>query len=131
MTPFEKRLKEAPRREIPAHWREEILMAASKIHHPSLWMAVFLKFRNPQSTIRNLLWPHPYAWGALAACWALIALLSFSGPRGEALYAVTPAGMKPVEISPEHYASYLRARNILLAGTSDSEPSVPVDRRKL
>ncbi len=131
MTPLEKRLKETPPRPIPSEWRTEIL-AAAKAQSPSWPLASsLLLIRDPHSALRNLLWPHPYAWGALAACWIVIALLSFSGPRGEALYAVTPAGMKPVEISTEYYAAYLRARDILLADNFDPAPVVWIERRKL
>jgi hypothetical protein len=47
-------------RQVPASWRREILNAA------------------PASTWREWLWPSPVAWGAVAAAWALIALLQLA-----------------------------------------------------
>lgn len=131
MTPFEKRLKNTPLRHPPAAWREEILAAAVPDRRPSGRLALMLKFRNPQSTIRNFLWPHPAAWGALAACWLVIAALNFSGPRGPALYAVTPPGMTPLDISPQLYAAYLEARDLFLAETPEPAPPPRLDHRKL
>ncbi len=118
MTPLEKRLSAIPFPEPPAAWRREILAAAE----PAKRRHWFL----------GLLWPHPYAWGALAACWGLIVALNFSGPRGPELYAVTPKGMKPLEISTEEYFVYLRVREAMLAEAGERQPFAPrLDPRKL
>lgn len=118
MTPFEKRLSEIPLEEPPAEWRREILAAAEPAERRHwLW---------------GLLWPHPYAWGALATCWVLIAVLNFSGPRGPELYAVTPKGMKPMEISTDEYVVYLRVREAILAEAAEPRsPFFRLDRQKL
>jgi hypothetical protein len=132
MTPFEKRLAKTPLRQPPGSWRSEILTRAERTRAQSL-VAIFLAgIENPKSKIQNLLWPHPAAWGALAACWLVIAALNLSGPRGPDLYAVTPAGIEPAEISTERYAAYLHLRDRLLAYQSDSSPSILwLDPRKL
>ena len=71
---FEKRLQRQPLREVPSRWREEILEAAraataprhaSRITHQVPWW-------------RELFWPCPQAWAALAAAWLLIFALNFA-----------------------------------------------------
>lgn len=126
MTDFEKHLSRAVVRQIPSHWREEILAAAEKSQPEPASSGI----RAFYLTIRGLLWPHPAAWAALAACWTLTGLLCLSCPRGPALYAVTPPGVKPLNITPEQYAVYLMARDALLARPSPGEPE-PFNRRKL
>ncbi len=122
MIPFEKRIAETPLRPVPPEWRGEILAAAQTPDRHSRWIA----------SVYALLWPHPYAWGALAACWVAIAALNFSGPRGPELYAVTPKGMKPIDISPEQYVEYVRLRDrLLLASEAPEERSYRIDRSKL
>lgn len=129
MTSFEKQIRKAPLRSLPPQWREEILTTAMR-RRPSWGTAFPGKFRNPKSKIRNFFWPHPAAWGVLAACWLLAAALCFSGPRGKELYAVTPPGVKKVNVNPEQYAAYLKARDDL---TGESTPAAPFlfNRKKL
>jgi len=81
MTPFEQQLAETPLRDLPPEWRARLVPPRRNF----AWRAF----------IRHLFWPHPLAWGALAACWAVIAGLNFSGPRGPELYAVSPSGSHP------------------------------------
>jgi len=65
---FEEKLRRQPRREIPANWREEILgpLRAVGTARPAPWW-------------RQWLWPHPVAWGALAAAWLAIFALAYAG----------------------------------------------------
>ena len=103
---FEQRLSKTPLREIPASWREEILGAAHEDHrrNPGAFgVLVTGKFvtmvgtagpavpkiglRNLKLMMRNALWPHPFAWGALAALWLAILSLNHSGPHEDRLYA--------------------------------------------
>lgn len=128
MTPFEKHLSEIPPRTVPEDWREAILGTARKKKSGSFLAAI----QNPKSKIKSFLWPHPWAWATLTACWLLIAGLNFSGPRGPELYAVTPKGTVPLKITPEAYAVYVEMRNQWLAQNVPTETSlVPFDRRKL
>jgi len=61
------------------------------------------------------LWPHPMAWGAVAALWLVIFALNFSGPRGDALLASNHP-VKPVSAEElAQAANRLRERRILLA----------------
>ena len=77
--PFENRLKRLPQRQVPGEWRKEILSAASK-PQAVLRLAVssnsFLSNLNRRLTA--IFWPHPVAWGALAAIWILISAVNFS-----------------------------------------------------
>lgn len=126
MTDFEKLLGQAAVRQIPPHWRGEILTEAEKHRSESARPGVLAFYL----AVRGLLWPHPAAWAALAACWILTGLLCFTSPRGTALYAVTPPGVKPVEITPESYAAYLKARDSIILWQPRPEPPV-FNRRDL
>jgi hypothetical protein len=61
---FEKRLQDLPMREVPGHWKAQILAAAQP--QPAWW--------------REWLWPSPRAWAGLAAAWGIIFLLSVTAP---------------------------------------------------
>lgn len=118
MTPFEKRLAEIPLREPSAEWRAAILAPIG----------------NRKSKIQNLLWPHPWAWGALAACWLAVAILNFSGPRGKGLYTVVPQDRWPANFDSAAYAAYVGWRNFLLAEnrfSSGGTATATLDRGKL
>ena len=89
---FEQRLAAIPHRELPPEWRTRILSTARAAE------------RIPWSThLAALLWPHPLAWGALVTGWLAIAALNFTGPRGESLYAVTPATYRDRLPSAQEY----------------------------
>jgi hypothetical protein len=66
---FEKQLQRQPPRELPREWRAQILDAAFR--PAPLSMAAWLA---------SWLWPHPRAWGGLAAAWVVILLLHFTSP---------------------------------------------------
>ena len=71
---FEKRLQRTPLRQPPTEWRKEILAASERNRHTNA-------VRGPtcaatwQRKLRELFWPHPIAWGAIAALWMAIALV--------------------------------------------------------
>ena len=71
--PFEQRLQRQPLREAPSAWREEILVAASAAagSRPSTLDA------RPVFWWRELFWPCPQAWAALASVWLLVLGLNF------------------------------------------------------
>jgi len=76
---FEQRLQRQPLREMPSAWREEILSAAHKTessHHRSPERLAAQK--RGEGGWRARFWPHPTAWGALAAVWLVILGLHFT-----------------------------------------------------
>jgi len=87
---FEKRLQRQPLRQLPDEWREEILSAARQAaaaqpappvlrsttaedgrttYHVAASRSLLATLHHQLST---LLWPHPVAWGGLAAVWVVI-----------------------------------------------------------
>jgi len=71
---FEHLLEQQPLRPPPPGWREEILTdtrirsALSARSGPG--------HRSLLAGICNMLWPHPAAWGGMAACWVAILTLN-------------------------------------------------------
>jgi hypothetical protein len=126
MTEFETHLRTVPVREIPPHWRAGILAAAEGREETAqrgslagLW-----------EIFRGLLWPHPAAWAVLAACWLVVTVLCFSGPRGPSLYVVTPPDLEPVRVAPESYVLHRQALEGMLKESWLSE-NLPRDRTRL
>lgn len=70
---FEKRLSSQPLKGIPADWRAEILTAARKQQVQAVRHSAF----GIPHWLSNILWPHPAAWGGLAAVWLVIFALNF------------------------------------------------------
>ena len=83
---FEESLRRQPLREIPADWRESILphAIAAREAAPVLKRSFLATLNHHLST---LLWPHPKAWGALAAVWIAIAVFHFSGSEPSVQYS--------------------------------------------
>jgi hypothetical protein len=125
MEQFEQRLKGHPWRQIPAEWREQILSAAaSQRAQKSQPLAgrSFLSVLNERLT--SLLWPHPAAWGGLAAIWIFIFVVNFSiRDQGPAM------AEKVVPQSPEVVAQ-LKQQQRLLAELLGANDSPDADRPK-
>ena len=62
---IEARLQRQPPRALPAEWRAEILSAARTASEPR-------QAAPRRSWWREMFWPHPVAWGALASVWVVI-----------------------------------------------------------
>jgi hypothetical protein len=103
MTPLERQLAATPRREPPAALRDRVLAAAREARREK-WRARFA-----------WMWPHPLAWAAVAGAWTLIAAINLAGPRGDALYAVTPAAYRDRMPDAREYLARLEAERRLLA----------------
>ena len=118
MEQFERRLKGQPLRPLPAEWRREILSAANEAqparHAQSAANSSFLSRLHQR--LLSLLWPHPVAWGGLAAVWILIvaAHVSLRDPV-PVMAEKTPAP------SPEAVAELQQQQHLLaeLLGTYD------------
>ena len=88
---LEQKLQRQPLRQIPAAWRDEILSAAqsaSAFRHPS-------RVTRHSAWWRELFWPAPQAWAALAAAWLVILAADFATrdatPMLAARHAVPPS----------------------------------------
>lgn len=76
MNEFEKQLANQPLKSVPTEWRSQILNEA-RAHEPR-------DVRAPETGslawLRELFWPCPQAWGALAALWIVIAVFKSITP---------------------------------------------------
>jgi hypothetical protein len=127
MEPFEQRLKSQPPRQVPAVWRQDILSAAREaqplqkaaiVHRESLFSLLSRR-------LASLFWPHPVAWGGLAAIWILIFAVHLSQQDN------APAMAKKVSTpSPEMIAELGQQQRLLveLMGAKDASDA---DRPKL
>jgi hypothetical protein len=77
---FEQTLKRQPLRPLPAAWRTEVLAAARAAADPTPSAAAARRrSESPLAArLRSWLWPHPVAWGGVAAAWLLILALAYS-----------------------------------------------------
>lgn len=77
---FECRLQRTPLRQPPDEWREHILNATADavLGEKRLKSATRRRAFVPlwRARLRELLWPHPVAWGAIAAAWMAIGVLN-------------------------------------------------------
>jgi len=71
---FEQHLRRQPLRHMPSAWRDEVLAAANAAagSRPSTLDA------RPVSWWRELCWPHPAAWAALAGVWLVMLGVQFA-----------------------------------------------------
>lgn len=72
---FEQHLQRQPLRAAPDAWRGPILAAARTPRRTEAQQAASTARMN---LLREWLWPHPVAWGGLAACWFAIVTLHFA-----------------------------------------------------
>ena len=102
---FEKRMQELPMREVPGHWKAQILAGAQPQH--AWW--------------QEWLWPNPRAWAGLAAAWGIIFLLSVSA-------ADEPAATgRKASASWQSFAFWQQETEMIaqLSGTEESRPAPP------
>ena len=93
--PLEKMLREQPLREIPPHWRPEILSAARQAQpHVSRVTCQVSRIMYHVSRLRALLWPSPQAWAGLATVWLVILAVNFAErhPAPPASVSAGPGG---------------------------------------
>ena len=84
---FEQQLQRQPLRPAPASWRKEILGAAAAASPSHL-----APHTSHLPWLRQLLWPCPEAWAAVAAVWvAIFALNMASSGEPSISVAATPA----------------------------------------
>jgi hypothetical protein len=80
---FEKQLQEQPMRQVPGHWRGQILQAARQVERRESRA----EGQRHRSWIYQLLWPCPQAWGALAAVWVVVLFLNANSHSTDAQIA--------------------------------------------
>lgn len=122
---FETRLQRIPLKQPPEAWREEILTAAAhaaedvrrrvepvgELTFAAAW----------QRRLRELLWPHPAAWGAIAAAWLAIIALNLESRAGSPAVAVSAA--PPSEETFELAREQRRELAAMLEPVAASEPA--------
>ncbi len=123
---FERLLKSQPLRQIPAEWRNEILTATTRMPSTrSVKPAAehsFLSALNHR--LRSLLWPHPAAWGGLAAIWVFIFVLNFSSRDHVSALAGKASSPTPTVIAE------LRQQQRLYVELMDLKDPGEADRQK-
>jgi hypothetical protein len=127
---FEQRLSRQPLRQIPAGWREEILVAAD-VYRRNRPVREFTfaatTFRESLSTLNAqlaaLLWPHPAAWAGLAAVWILILAMDFSARDRSPAMAANSAPPSPAVMLELRQQQRLLAELIGSRDTSDADRS--------
>ena len=111
---LERKLQQRNLRQVPAEWRDEILLAAHRaIERDAERLDRSLAPSNRELSglgrlFTSLLWPSPKAWGALAAVWLVIAGINLS--LREPGKAIARADAKP---SPEAMAQLEQQRRLL------------------
>ena len=119
MNDFEKQLASQPLKSVPTEWRAQILKEAGV----RAARDVPASAAQPLSWLRELFWPNPQAWGALAAVWFVIAAFKFTTP------GVVPAmnvemAKAPITSVPEQRRELAN----LLDATPDKSHRSPADR---
>lgn len=123
LEPFAQRLRRLPLRQVPGEWRQKILSAAGETQPVQRVEVVsnhsFISRLNRRLT--SMFWPHPVAWGALAAIWVCIFAVNFSSRDNTPVVAE-----KNATPSPEMLAE-LRAQRRLYLELTDANASEPDD----
>jgi hypothetical protein len=112
MNEFEKQLASQPLKSVPTEWRAQILREV----RAQASRDVPTTSSQPLSWLRELFWPCPQAWGALAAVWIVIA----------AFQSITPgaASVQGGEVAKGQVTSVSEQRREL-ANLLDAVPGKP------
>ncbi len=117
---FESQLRRQPIRPLPAAWKAEILAAARRAGDPPA-----VRRSSLGAVLRDWLWPHPVAWGGLAAAWVLIFGLNLAA-NGDA-----PLVAWPATGSFASFGNYWQTQQRLvseLLESPEAEPALPPRR---
>jgi hypothetical protein len=122
---FEERLQGIAPRPIPSSWRQEILRHARNASHVPIAPTPTPSVTTLRTFFTQLLWPHPKAWGALAAAWMLILGLNFASREP----APSVLASEPEAVSPQ-LRQLLHQQQQLFAELVGIEPPPPAVRPK-
>ena len=122
MNEFEKQLASQRLKTIPPEWRAEILGAAQRTARRDASTTETPRLQ-PLHWLRELLWPCPQAWAALAGVWIVIAVVQHATP-GASPGMNTAVAKAPVTSVIEQRRELARA---IEAASGKLEPS-PADR---
>ena|SRR5438876_797812 len=116
---FERQLQQQPFRSIPPIWREQVLKsteAAALAQHAS-------EHLQTSGWLRELIWPCPQAWAAIATVWLIIlGLHSFAGPNTPS----SPAPLTAAPPTPELRAVFAEQRRLLAELLTETESILPM-----
>ncbi len=117
---FESELRRQPIRPVPAAWKDQVLAAARQAgERPTV-----PRF-SVAAVLRDWLWPHPVAWGGLAAAWVLIFGLNLAATGG------SPLAAWPAASSFASFGNYWQTQQRLvseLLELPDAEAGLPPRR---
>jgi hypothetical protein len=119
MNEFEKQLASQPLKSVPTEWRAQILKEAQA----QVTRDVSANEFRPLWWLRELLWPYPQAWGALAAVWIVIAVFKFTTPNSTTANAGEIAKNQTISVSEQR-----RELANLLDATPDKSSRSPANR---
>ncbi len=119
MNEFEKQLASQPLKSVPAEWRAQVLNEA----RARVPRDVPISTAQPLLWLRELFWPNPQAWGALAAVWIVIAAFKFTTPSGSTASAGAVAKSQVISVSEQR-----RELANLLDSTFEKSNRSPADR---
>jgi hypothetical protein len=93
MNDFESELKKQTVRQIPAHWRRQILSHAESDRRDETGA------HKPSWSWRELFWPAPKVWAGIAAAWVLVFFLNVSSgtPAETTTVASSASGIDRVQ----------------------------------
>jgi len=121
MNKFEKQLAGRPLKSVPAEWRAQVLTEARARARAA--GDVPASGSQAWSWLRELFWPNPQAWGALAALWIVIAAFQFITPGTAPL-----AGGEVAKSSLISVVEQRRELARLIEATSAKKDLPPADR---
>ena len=118
MNEFENQLARQPLKSVPTEWRAQILRDA----RAQMSQDVSDSGSRSLSWLRELFWPCPRAWGALAAVWIVIAVFKITTPGAATANAGEVAKNQVISVSEQRR----ELANLLEA--ADKSSRSPADR---
>ena len=116
MNEFEKQLASQPLKSVPPEWRGQILREARA------QVSRDVPASHSRSWLRELFWPAPQAWGALAAVWIVIAVFRFTTPGAATANSGMVAKNRVISVSEQ------RRELANLLDAADKSSRSPADR---